>query len=720
MHPNALRQFLAYISFIFLFSQTAWGQKNEIKALKQKLNAMISNDTAKVKLLNDLSYSYYNVNSDSMLAYARKALELSRLLNNSLQIANSYRNLGIGSYLRGEHNNALYYSRKALAIYKGLNEKFGEANTCNNIAIFYHNVGKYDLALRYYNFSFALRKQLNDVRGIADSYNNIGNTYTDQGNYLDALKMHYEGLKIRESIIDSIGMANSYLNIAGVYFYLKNADQTYLYAKKAYDIQVVLGYTEDIVYALIAMGGSSSKRNQHLIAINYFKKAIKISVEANYADGEAIALSNLGEEYLSLNKPELAINCYSKAFLTSKQLNDINGITICEIGLGKSYLQQNKFKEGVFQLTKGYELAKSYNSKIHILEAAEALSKAYQKQKNHEKSIEFLNVFLAYKDSIFGEETNVKIQEMNFNFQLANKEKEITSLEKDKAIQQQKHDFQQLILSAMAFVILLLLLFLFILNKYRIIEQKAKSKIISQKFEIENQASKLEDLNIFKDKTLSIISHDLRGPIYTLSQFIEMMEDNLLTEEDFALAQNNFKNQLIAIGLLLDNTLNWAKNEMASNQENIQSKTNIALLIERNFKLFKKNVIEKNISLELIGDLNLLAWANPDHMDIILRNLINNAIKFSGNNGKISLSISQENTLVVIQIIDNGIGMSKEILANLFSYKTKQGNYGTKGERGAGIGLILTKEFVERNQGTIVVLSQEGIGTTITLHFPMA
>lgn len=720
MHPNALRQFLAYISFIFLFSQTAWGQKNEIKALKQKLNAMISNDTAKVKLLNDLSFSYYNVNSDSMLAYARKALELSSLLNNTLQIANSYRNLGIGSYLRGEHNKALYYSRKALAIYKGLNEKFGEANTCNNIAIFYHNVGKYDLALRYYNFSFALRKQLNDVRGIADSYNNIGNTYTDQGNYLDALKMHYEGLKIRESIIDSIGMANSYLNIAGVHFYLKNADQTYLYAKKAYDIQVVLGYTEDIVYALIAMGGSSSKRNQHLIAINYFKKAIKISVEANYADGEAIALSNLGEEYLSLNKPELAINCYSKAFLTSKQLNDINGIVICEIGLGKSYLQQNKFKEGIFQLTKGYELAKSYNSKIHILEAAEALSKAYQKQKNHEKSIEFLNVFLAYKDSIFGEETNVKIQEMNFNFQLANKEKEITSLEKDKAIQQQKHDFQQLLLSAMAFVILLLMLFLFIINKYRLIEQKAKSKIISQKFEIENQAAKLEDLNSFKDKTLSIISHDLRGPIYTLSQFIEMMEDNLLTEEDFALAQNNFKNQLIAIGLLLDNTLNWAKNEMANNQENIQSKTNIALLIERNFKLFKKNVIEKNISLELIGDLNLLAWANPDHMDIILRNLINNAIKFSGNNGKISLSISQENTLVVIQIIDNGIGMSNEIIVNLFSYKTKQGNYGTKGERGAGIGLILTKEFVERNQGTIEVLSQEGIGTTITLHFPMA
>ncbi len=721
-----LRILFFFITTLFLQTivfgqrQTAVGQNKEIEDLHQQINVCKTNDSLKVDLYNKLALSFININPDSMLFWGNKGLSLALQQNYNKGKADGYRCIGIGSYLIGENVKALAYNRKALDIYTLVKDKKGEANSYNNIAIIYHNNGKYDLSLQYYKYSLNIRKEINDVKGIGDSYNNIGNTYTDQGNYLEALKMLYSGLKIRENLRDSFGMFNSYLNISGVYFYLNNSENVYINAKKAFELSKKLNSEQATMEALIAMGGSAINKKNFSTGLDYYYQAVAIATKNNFEESGAIAFANIGETYLKIGMPDTAYECFKKSNIISQLFNDVNGMAICEIGMGKALFDQNKLSESILQLEKGYKLAKSFHSKIHLFQASEALAKAYQKQNNHEKAIQYLNTFLAYKDSMFGDETNRKIQEVTFNFQLANKQKEITSLEKDKAIQEQKQNFQKLLLTAMALLIIMLVIFLFFINKYRLKELHAKDKILSQKLEIENQAGKLEDLNAFKDKTLSIISHDLRGPIFTLSQFIEMMDEDLLTKEDYALAQINFKNQLSSIGLLLDNTLNWAKNEMANNQENIQAKTNIAMLVERNFKLFKENVSEKNIELALLGDLNLLAWANPDHIDIILRNLINNAIKFSGNGGKVSITLAQENTSVLIQIKDNGIGMSKEILTNLFSFKTKQGNYGTKGERGAGIGLILTKEFVERNNGSISVKSKEGEGTVFTLHFPIA
>ncbi len=146
---------------------------------------------------------------------------------------------------------------------------------------------------------------------------------------------------------------------------------------------------------------------------------------------------------------------------------------------------------------------------------------------------------------------------------------------------------------------------------------------------------------------------------------------------------------------------------------------NIRELVIRNYELFKENAAEKNISLNLNIPPNLFVLVDPDHLDIVLRNTIQNAIKFTYPDGTVHAETLLSKDSIAIIIKDNGQGMSKEVLNNLFTYNKQPGVYGTKGERGAGIGLILTKEFVERNKGQILVTSTEGKGTEVALQFPL-
>lgn len=235
--------------------------------------------------------------------------------------------------------------------------------------------------------------------------------------------------------------------------------------------------------------------------------------------------------------------------------------------------------------------------------------------------------------------------------------------------------------------------------------------------EINHQKGELEELNATKDKFFSIIAHDLRSPISALAGFSEMLANNgkqlppeKVTEYSTEL-NKSIKNALT----LIENLLTWASSQMNKIHHD-PSDVDISALAENIITQLATAAGNKKINLEKDLKPGLKVYADEDHLKLVLRNLISNAIKFTEENGKVTISTkSISPSKAEITVADSGIGMSLEKLTTLFNVGDTQSTKGTAGEKGTGLGLILSKEFVEKNNGSIEVASLKGMGTTFTV-----
>lgn len=252
------------------------------------------------------------------------------------------------------------------------------------------------------------------------------------------------------------------------------------------------------------------------------------------------------------------------------------------------------------------------------------------------------------------------------------------------------------------------------------LEQKVMDRTaeLEKAFEaINEQKKELEDLNATKDKFFSIVAHDLRSPVSALAGFSQMLANNgnrLSPEKITAYSEELNKSARNTLSLI-ENLLTWASTQMNKvdhNPEHINTET----VIDQTIAQLATVAESKKISLEKDLVANLNVFADKDHFNLVLRNLISNAIKFTNEGGKITISTKLiDSEKAEISVADTGVGMSMEKLTNLFSIGDAQSTKGTAGEKGTGLGLILCKEFIEKNGGKIEVASLKGMGTTFTI-----
>lgn len=232
------------------------------------------------------------------------------------------------------------------------------------------------------------------------------------------------------------------------------------------------------------------------------------------------------------------------------------------------------------------------------------------------------------------------------------------------------------------------------------------------------QKEELEGLNTTKDKILSVIAHDLRGPLSNISQLANMMSDdkNLCNEETIGLLKDASKRSFD----LLDSLLHWAKAQFGETEYNL-SKVNLRSLANGTIDLYYLKAKAKEISIENNIPESLYANADADMINTVVRNLISNALKFTIVGGEIKLSGKEdkENETVTLQVEDSGLGIAPEKLDNIFDAGKNKSATGTDGETGTGLGLVICKDFIEKNNGTISVSSNLGRGTKFTITLPL-
>lgn len=223
---------------------------------------------------------------------------------------------------------------------------------------------------------------------------------------------------------------------------------------------------------------------------------------------------------------------------------------------------------------------------------------------------------------------------------------------------------------------------------------------------------KLQELNKAKDKFFSIISHDLKSPFNSILGFTEILKDqsSLLEEGEREQIFNSLYNSTRNTYNLLNNLLQYSKFQVGLVEFNPQP-INLKQVVKENLNILEGTALKKQIYLNNNLKEDIVVASDGEMLNSILRNLINNAIKFTKESGEISISALEEKDFAKIKIKDSGVGMSTETLNNLFKMDAKKSTPGTNKEEGTGLGLLLVKEFVERNGGQIFVKSEPGKGS---------
>jgi len=265
-----------------------------------------------------------------------------------------------------------------------------------------------------------------------------------------------------------------------------------------------------------------------------------------------------------------------------------------------------------------------------------------------------------------------------------------------------------------------------ILNHGKIIERDSSGNStraigtlidISKQKETEEQ---LKGLLATKDKLFSIISHDLRGPIGSFMQVIELLTSDILITPD---VQDSLLHELKDMSkntfYLLENLLNWSRSQRS---EIIYNPRTIIVndLIKENIALLSNTAGQKSIQVQFEEKINYTAYADYDMINLVIRNILTNGIKFTRVGGLIVIRISRQNGLIEVELADNGVGMSKDVADKLFTDNQFHSTYGTSNEKGTGLGLVLCKDFVKRNGGAIRVKSVPDKGSSFFFTLPTA
>lgn len=243
---------------------------------------------------------------------------------------------------------------------------------------------------------------------------------------------------------------------------------------------------------------------------------------------------------------------------------------------------------------------------------------------------------------------------------------------------------------------------------------------IKNHIELAESRSTILEMNRSRDKLYSIIAHDVRSPLSGILQTLDAIDQGYINpnSEDFKEIIHQLKNRTKDTSTLLSSLLEWTRAQDPT-KTILQKQTNIHLLVNNCAHLLEATAQNKGISISINIDEKINAFCDEVTIHTVFRNLISNAIKFTKNNGTISIEGQQSEDKVSIKVQDSGIGMSTEAIENIFEKNQHFTSTGTANESGTGLGLMLVKDFVRMNKGSIRVKSTIGVGTTFTLELPV-
>jgi len=656
--------FIWLVSFQYVFSQSI---NRDI--LKQAL-ATATEDSVKLRLLVELGNGDNYSDREELIEYNRQALQYEMSKHQRAEILNR---IGYAQWQLGNYEEAISVYSEALVYFKELNDSTFLGRIYNNIATANWGLGDNLEALKNYQLSLQIRRAINDKRGISLVLNNIGKLYQELGLFDKAFIMHKEALQLSTEIDDINAIAYSYSNIGDCYENFNDLENALINFKEGFNVL----YQVD-------------KRNR---SNSYFS-------------------SKIGGVYFKLNKPDSALYYNRKALDYAYRISNKNRIALAEHKLGNVFLELNQIDSAEYYFGKSYVTAIEKGYKVLTKDNLYSLAKVKEKRGNSIEAFELFKKASALNDSIYTEDVVAKIADIQVKYVNAQQEQENALLRKNNEIQEIIIRQQRTFTLFLIVVALLIFITLFFINKSRASIKKLNKQL-------EKSEKELKKANAEKDKFFAIISHDLKSPFNGLLGLTEVLESkyDALPQEEVKQLITLLKQTARNSYSLLEDLLQWSRIQIKS-MEYKPEVFNMATKTEKVIQTLDTSIKNKNINLENKITSDTFVFADEKSAEAVLRNLISNAIKFTNNGGNITLEAKEKDKEFIFSVSDNGIGMAKNTIDKLFSITEKISVRGTNNEMGTGLGLVLCKEFIEKNNGRIWVESEVGKGSNFYFSLP--
>ncbi|WP_375559913.1 ATP-binding protein [Bernardetia sp. OM2101] len=544
-----------------------------------------------------------------------------------------------------------------------------------------------------------------DYRGASDYLNKAALVTWEAKDLRPAINYFHQSLKFNEKVDNQSGMYGIYSNLAMIYADLAKYDSSLYFFQKTLAGRRKKSENVTIISSLINISVVLNNLKRYDESAKFLKEALEIAQEMNDIAQMRSCYGMLAETYQKSGNDEQK-TYYFNLYKSFNELLQKRKIEKVETDLDKEKLKAEvlalqKQKLDLELMNQGLELQK----KIEIVESQkDSLGDLTEKHTKQELAIQLLK-----------EKANVE------------------RIENESRIQEQKAITRTAILVAFFILIVSGLLFYFYirtreknkslaaqrnqLQEQAVLLEEQQEQLETQKSILEKQRDKLKASNGVKDKLFSIISHDLRTPFTSVNGYLTLIKYGALSLEEVGTLATEVKISVDHHLETLNNVLEWSKAQMQGIRP-VPEKVSLTKIAQDQQKFFKSLAESKEI--EIANNINekTKVFADPNQIDVILRNLVGNALKFTQNEGKVTISSETKNDSVIVSVTDTGIGMNKENLNKLFKKDEHFTTQGTNNEAGTGLGLIMCRDFVEANGGKIRVESEEGKGTSFIFDLP--
>lgn len=575
---------------------------------------------------------------------------------------------------RERNSDAIATYDEAISYIDTSKEQYLYASVLTNRAINSSNLDRHEEAVQDYLKAARIFEKINDLPAFAVALNNIAYELGRLKKYKTAIGYYDRAIEINEKTGNFYDLAMCYSNASTILRTLNLLDQAHKYVSKGMEIAEKRGYNLTLAQCYTNSGSIYKAEKNPQKAEMMFKKSLDLCYKAGITYGIMVNFTALGELFDQFGDEMKAVAHYDSAMKYAKQMD----------------------------------------SQENIYDLHDKLADVFAKTGNFTKAYEHLRLLYDYKDSTRNNESSARIVELEKLYETEKQRAEIVRLE-------QVTSNQLFIIITLTGIAITSLLLIFFFKYKRKKAEEAAERAAKHSEEIEKYSEELRELNESKNKLFSLISHDIRGPFMPILMFSEELANNSdhLSREEINQISVDLQRVSESTFFLISNLLDWARTQMGRIQFNPE---NILLsdIVSRLQKGLGYALSEKNVTLKIDIPENVELVGDRTMLNSIFQNIIQNAIKFSKEGSEINLKGTVANGLITLSFVDTGVGMTNDVLNSLFRLSGVASQRGTNNEKGTGLGMSITAEFVERHSGTISVESEPGLGTTITVILPLS
>ena len=751
-----------------------------IDSLRQVLRIVTGEE--RVDVLNQLAYNYYYYYVDSVGHFAQKAVKLADSINYKKGLSKAQMAMGISHALKNHDQEAIKWLFSGLETSRSINYHQGIADNLKSIAIFYNYIEYYHEAINFFRESLKYQLLADNPLREGVLYSNLGSVHlfldntdsafyyfekarnlldsigddttdamilNDFGNYYMAIKEPdkaeeyiQQAIVVSEEKGQTLHLRNSYQVLAEIYNYRKQYNEARKFGEMALELSRQMDFVPYLIHTNKLLYEIHRAKNNYRTALDYLEKYTQYrdSLRNHQINTETSLLKYKRElkkredENILLKKESELQNQASRAAIRQQTIIVIAISIILMLVSALAFIffkLRQKEKEANIQLSKSNKELENQKEQLSAsLQMVEHLNAHLQAQNNTINKIAILSITDLQGNIISVNDNFCQVSGYSRDELIGRSHEVIRSDEHPKEMFE---DLWKTITAGKTWRGEFK-------NKAKngdyywcdsaiapIFDDEGRPKqFFSLQFEITARknylsdlvakSKELEELNKLKDKLLSVVSHDFRSPLNSLRGMLTLFLKGAISPEEMHMLASDLVEKLDNTHNLLENLLNWAKSQMQG-LSIYPKKINLRSLSEDTIELLTPMADKKYLKIKNHIDDEAYAFADNEMVKLVFRNLLSNAIKFSPSGEEIMLQAAKEGHKVTIAVIDNGAGISNEHQEKLFKQENVS-TLGTDNERGMGIGLLLCKDFIEKNGGSIWFESELGNGSTFYFSLP--